>query len=73
MIPLTFLSPGTEVMTVVAEDPDEEALVYSIIGTSDEFEIDSSTGKVTTKVELDRENQDQYILQVEASDGVDTG
>ena len=60
-------------MRVVAEDPDEEALVYTIIGTSDEFEIDSSTGKVTTKVSLDREDQDQYILQVQASDGVATG
>ena len=60
-------------MTVVAEDPDEEALEYTIIGISDEFEIDSSTGKVTTKVVLNREDQDQYILQVQASDGVATG
>ena len=64
--------PGTEVGYVRASDPDSNPyneILYSLDlwkGGFDEFSIDSITGQLTTKRELDREVQDAYHLVVVA-------
>ena len=64
--------PGTEVGYVRASDPDSNPfndILYSLDlwrGGFDDFSIDSITGQLTTKRELDREEQDAYNLVVDA-------
>ncbi|CAH8853629.1 unnamed protein product [Trichobilharzia szidati] len=74
---------GTYVGTVMAKDIDEginSKLLYSFISTSlvdnsvsesdskDVFEIDRLTGRITTRVPLDRETQSSYVLNVQVMD-----
>lgn len=78
---------GTTVMEVIAEDRDDPntdngRLTYAIEPLpndpndgNDLFAIHPDTGVVTTKVpgsQLDAETQDTYVIQVSATDGVDT-
>lgn len=64
--------PGTLVGYVRASDPDSNPyneILYSLDlwkGGFDEFSIDSITGELTTKRELDREQKDSYLLVVVA-------
>lgn len=67
---------GTAVFQVEAEDPDDPTtpngkIVYSFLddGSDDGvFEIDPTTGMITTRVELDREVRAQYTVVVVAQD-----
>nr|CAH8857225.1 unnamed protein product [Trichobilharzia regenti] len=73
---------GTYVGTVIAKDIDEginSKLLYSFMPTSvensvsesdskDVFEIDKLTGRITTRVPLDRETQSSYLLNVQVMD-----
>ena len=63
---------GSTVGTVLANDNDEGSngiVTYSLKEMSDHFKIDNSTGVITTiNAGLDREEQAEYILVVEAVD-----
>ena len=59
----------TSVVTVTANDidtPPHSVVVYSLIGSSD-FQIDQSSGLITTAGDIDRERQEVYNLTVTAS------
>lgn len=61
---------GTEVGEVVATDNDSGDLgrvVYSI-SDNDKFTINSTTGQITTKDDVDREDQPSYTVTVTATD-----
>uniref|UniRef100_A0A665VUH5 Protocadherin Fat 4 n=1 Tax=Echeneis naucrates TaxID=173247 RepID=A0A665VUH5_ECHNA len=64
---------GSYVTTVSATDPDlgRNGTVKYIItaGDASKFRINSSTGKISTLVPLDREEKTAYQLQVTAADG----
>ncbi|XP_029020737.1 protocadherin Fat 4 isoform X2 [Betta splendens] len=64
---------GSYVTTVSASDPDlgRNGTVKYVITAGDaaKFRINSSTGKITTLVPLDREEKTAYQLQVTAADG----
>ena len=56
---------------VVATDPNDDDLVYSLVSTfNDRFEIDSETGQILVgrAANLDHEKTDEYLLTVEATD-----
>ncbi|XP_062326579.1 cadherin-5 [Osmerus eperlanus] len=65
---------GTKVITASATDADDPttanaALRYTLLQGGDVFDIDSSTGLITTKFEpLDREHRSLYVLVVQAQD-----
>lgn len=67
---------GTAVFQVEAEDPDDPntpngKIVYSFLddGSNDGvFDIDPTTGMISTRVELDREMREQYTVVVVAQD-----
>lgn len=67
---------GTAVFQVEAEDPDDPStpngkIVYSFLddGSNDGvFEIDPTTGVISTRTELDRETRAQYTVVVVAQD-----
>ncbi|XP_031558160.1 protocadherin Fat 4-like [Actinia tenebrosa] len=66
-------SPGTSVITLTASDNDEEEnkrIEYFITGGNNEnkFVIDSVSGKISTRGELDRESKSQYAINVTARD-----
>ena len=50
-----------------ATDGNNDRLTYTFAG-SDAFEIDASSGQLTTKAELDREDQPAHSLTVTATD-----
>ena len=55
---------------VSAEDPDDNALTYTLDDTSAElFDIDASTGQLKTKAELDHETTPSYTVTVSVKDG----
>ncbi|NLG38995.1 MAG: cadherin repeat domain-containing protein, partial [Fibrobacter sp.] len=63
---------STNVGTVSATDEDlYETLIYTIVGGSGQsvFEVNSSTGVVTSKAVFDYETQDSYTIDVEVDDG----
>lgn len=69
------LSPGANVMILSAvddDDPNEDGntvMTYEFIDDSGGlFSIDHDSGKITTRVELDREHKDEYRLVVNATD-----
>ncbi|XP_046358556.2 protocadherin Fat 4-like [Haliotis rufescens] len=70
---------GISVADVVATDPDGNNVfgspVYSIQGgdLNNQFTIDSSTGRVTTVANLDRETKASYDLVIKAKESGDTG
>ena len=72
------LSPdGTVVGTVLASDPDGDALTFSIAGgnTGEAFAVDASSGELTVNVfsALDYETIPSFKLDIEVSDGQLTG
>ena len=66
---------GFLVFTASASDSDspdtsDGQVTYSVVvGASPDFLLDSETGQIILARELDRETTDQYIIEVEASDG----
>lgn len=64
---------GTEVMVIRAIDKDitspNNLVSYTLGSHNDLFEIDSASGRVTTKVEFDREQTEIYQIKVTAKDG----
>ena len=56
-----------------ATDPDAgETLTYSLSGTdAASFDIDTSSGQLKTKAELDHEAKDSYRVTIQATDGKD--
>ncbi|MFC2103864.1 cadherin domain-containing protein [Bacteroidota bacterium] len=66
-------SNGTEVGTIIASDPEEDNLVFSILSgnTDNAFSINSSTGLLTVNnsVALDYETIPSFSLSIEVSDG----
>lgn len=63
--------PGTSVMVVQADDQDPNAdLTYEILQPLiSSFKIQSKSGLVTTKTNLDREAEDRVQLKIRVSDG----
>ncbi len=63
-------SLGTEVITMQATDPENDAISFSIISgnTGTAFAIDENTGTITVAAELDYETIKNYELEVAASD-----
>ncbi|MBC6425738.1 MAG: cadherin repeat domain-containing protein, partial [Ekhidna sp.] len=61
---------GTAIGTVLATDPEEDNLMFSITAgnTGDVFDINRTTGAITTAGALDFENN-PYTLAVKVSDG----
>ena len=63
-------SPGSEVVTVFAVDPNGDSILYNIsaefASVASIFRINSTTGVVTTLVELDRESEDAYQFEINA-------
>ena len=53
---------------VVAEDPDNDDLTYSISSEDSAFSIDQDTGQITTRTSLDREKKSSYRVTVTAED-----
>lgn len=73
---LESMPPGTKVTQVQAIDADGTSpnnLVYysieSLDGTEQNFSIDRNTGEIFTKVEFDREEKQNYLFVVRATDG----
>ncbi len=71
---------GTVVGTIVATDPGDDAVTYSVVGGTGTtaFAVDSETGEITVadQTELDYEYLTSFTLEVEAVDedgGTDTG
>ncbi|NQZ79101.1 MAG: cadherin repeat domain-containing protein, partial [Ekhidna sp.] len=64
---------GTEVGTVIAADPDEDALTYTILSGNDAggFALDNTSGLLTvaTSEVLDFETTPTFNIEVEVSDG----
>lgn len=61
--------PGTVLYMAEASDDDNNVLVYRIINPHPNFAILPNSGKVYLIQRLDREEEDQYTLRIEASDG----
>ena len=61
---------GTEVgAPVVATDPDEDTLSYTVSGDdATSFVVDASTGQLTTKTSLDHDTKASYTVTVTAAD-----
>ena len=59
-------------MQVSANDSESQsAIVYGIVtGSTDDFQLDASTGVLSTLRALDREMFPQYVLTLEAVDSV---
>ncbi|XP_065068670.1 protocadherin Fat 4-like isoform X2 [Rhopilema esculentum] len=67
------LAVGSHVITVTAVDPDTGAfdlMNYSIVSnlSSSYFAINKTTGQITLQKALDREQEDRYIIIVQARD-----
>lgn len=62
---------GFVVGTVSVTDPDGDALTYSLVGTSNVFSLNSTTGELSVleSSALDFETSPQFVLQVTVSDG----
>ncbi|MBC6426154.1 MAG: cadherin repeat domain-containing protein, partial [Ekhidna sp.] len=62
---------GTTVGTVQATDPEEDELTFAITAgnTGDVFDIDQTTGAITTAASLDFETAPTYTLTISVSDG----
>lgn len=69
-----YVSIGTIVLQVSAIDEDSsDSLTYTLSGTnSSDFSIASSSGVITTAVNLDYESINSYSLTVAVSDGTDS-
>ncbi|MEQ8469792.1 MAG: cadherin domain-containing protein [Marinoscillum sp.] len=63
---------GTTVGTVIAEDPDDDGITFTIIsGDETAFSIDAATGEITVVegADLDYETSTNYSYNVQVSDG----
>ncbi|XP_065179718.1 uncharacterized protein LOC135810172 [Sycon ciliatum] len=62
---------GLSVVTVLATDKDPNPMRYSLArgGDASAFDINITTGVITTQQPLDREFRDPYVFQVVAVDG----
>lgn len=62
---------GTLIGTVVASDPDDDELSFSVdLGNQEErFGINSNTGAISNLVQLDYETGNTYAITVKVSDG----
>lgn len=58
--------------TVVATDPEEDALIYTIVENDDDLFIVSDSGELTLAegMELDFETKEQYLLTIGVADGL---
>ena len=67
--------PGSEVVTVDAEDAQNDELTFAIVSgnTGDAFEINASTASISVAEALDYETTANYVLVVSASDGTLSG
>ena len=55
---------------VLATDPDNDTLTYTLSGTdASSFDIDRTSGQLTTRAALDYESKASYTLVIAASDG----
>ena len=62
-------SEGTEVWEAgTAEDLDGDLLTYSMSGGDSAFAIDQDDGRITTRVELDREKRNNYRVTITVED-----
>jgi protocadherin-16/23 len=64
-------APGSEVGTVIAKDADSGQnadIRYTFVASSPDFNINSKSGKITTKNILDREVQELFSVTVVARD-----
>ncbi|XP_033127144.1 protocadherin Fat 4-like [Anneissia japonica] len=62
---------GSNVMTLIASDPDiapQEPFSFSIYSGGSKFDLDRSSGLLTTNAVFDRESQSEYFLSIEISD-----
>ncbi|RXG73363.1 Protocadherin-15 [Armadillidium vulgare] len=61
---------GEEILTVKARDPEDAVSYYSIVGGNggNAFEIDTLTGRITVVAPLDREQQSEHTLIIQAED-----
>ena len=57
---------GTLVASVIADDPNHEAITYSVSG-NDRFTIDPDTGEISTRQPLDYETAQEHQLLVQAT------
>ncbi|XP_078366665.1 protocadherin Fat 4-like [Oculina patagonica] len=65
--------PGTSILQVMVNKQRPGAiLTYSIVPSQKEFQIDESTGEISTSVMLDRETRDNYVFTVQATDNGQT-
>ena len=63
---------ATVVTTVIATDPNYDTLTYTLGGPdAASFDLDSTSGELSTKVPLDRETKDSYNLTLSVHDGKD--
>lgn len=69
------IAVGTKIAKIDAVDPDEGqngkitfSMIGGDIGVDDTFRIDSETGNLYTKKEIDRELQDRYEITITAQD-----
>lgn len=76
---LESMPPGTKVTQVQAIDADGTSpnnIVYysieSLDGAEQNFTIDRNTGEIFTKVEFDREEKQNYLFVVRATDGAES-
>ena len=58
-----------KVSALDADSGDNGEVRYRLTSQQDKFDIDQTTGEITTLVKLDREQQEKYLVQVEAVDG----
>ena len=65
------VGPGINIGSAVnATDPEEDDLTYTLGGTdADDFNIESDTGQLQTKVALDYEEKSSYAVVVTVTDG----
>ncbi|KAK2155345.1 hypothetical protein LSH36_242g04003 [Paralvinella palmiformis] len=62
---------NSTILRVVATDADDgmnAQMVYSILTDVTQFSIDASTGEISVKRVLDREEQPEYVLHIQAVD-----
>ena len=63
---------ATVITTVIATDPNYDTLTYTLGGPdAASFDLDSTSGQLSTKAPLDRETKDSYNLTLSVHDGKD--
>lgn len=62
---------GTEVVGVVATDPEGDAVTYTLLTAGTPFAVNSATGVVTTTAALSYSENQEWVLQVKCCDAAD--